>query len=283
VRVLSKRATIWCRVALAVGLWLTHTAWAAGAAGTASEATVGPGDLLQIGVSGYPELSVNTRISSNGDITYPYVGSVAVKGMTTSQVESLLAKRLTEGAFVRQPQVTVLVIEVQSQLVAVMGQVNKPGQYPLQASHKVLDLLAQAGGVVQGAVGGLVVNGTGVAGDDATLVRRDGTKVSISLPGLFSGDPAQNPSVAGGDSIYVPRAPQFYVYGEVQRPGVYKLERNMTVSQAISAGGGLTDRGSDRRVVVKRRDRDGAERQHKVRGGDLVQTDDVLLVKQSLF
>ncbi len=277
---LSKRATIWCRVSLVVCLWFTHTAWAAG---MASDATVGPGDLLQIGVSGYPELSVNTRISSNGDITYPYVGSVAVKGMTTSQVESLLAKRLTEGAFVRQPQVTVLVIEVQSQLVAVMGQVNKPGQYPLQASHKVLDLLAQAGGVVQGAVGGLVVNGTGVAGDDATLLRRDGTKVTVSLPGLFSGDPTQNPSVAGGDSIYVPRAPQFYVYGEVQRPGVYKLERNMTVSQAISAGGGLTDRGSERRIVVKRRDRDGTERQRKVHGGDLVQTDDVLLVKQSLF
>ncbi len=277
---LSKPATIWCRVSLLVCLWFTHTASAAGAS---SDATVGPGDLLQIGVSGYPELSVNTRISAAGDITYPYVGSVAVKGMTTSQVESLLAKRLTEGAFVRQPQVTVLVIEVQSRLVAVMGQVNKPGQYPLQASHKVLDLLAQAGGVVQGAVGALVVNGTGVAGDDATLLRRDGTKVSISLPGLFSGDPTQNPSVAGGDSIYVPRAPQFYVYGEVQRPGVYKLERNMTVSQAISAGGGLTDRGSDRRVVVKRRDRDGTEHQHKVRGGDLVQTDDVLLVKQSLF
>ena len=280
---LSKPATIWCRVLLVVGLWFTHTAWAAGAVGPATDATVGPGDLLQIGVSGYPELSVNTRISSNGDITYPYVGSVAVKGMTTSQVESLLATRLTAGAFVRQPQVTVLVIEVQSQLVAVMGQVNKPGQYPLQASHKVLDLLAQAGGVVQGAVGGLVVNGTGVAGDDATLVRRDGTKVSISLPGLFSGDSTQNPSVAGGDSIYVPRAPQFYVYGEVQRPGVYKLERNMTVSQAISAGGGLTDRGSDRRIVVKRREPDGTERQHKVRGGDVVQTDDVLLVKQSLF
>lgn len=280
---LSKPATIWCRVSLLVCLWFTHTAGAAGAAGASSDATVGPGDLLQIGVSGYPELSVNTRISATGDITYPYVGSVAVKGMTTSQVESLLAKRLTDGAFVRQPQVTVLVIEVQSRLVAVMGQVNKPGQYPLQASHKVLDLLAQAGGVVQGAVGALVVNGTGVAGDEATLLRRDGTKVSISLPGLFSGDPTQNPSVAGGDSIYVPRAPQFYVYGEVQRPGVYKLERNMTVSQAISAGGGLTDRGSDRRVVVKRRDRDGTEHQHKVRGGDLVQTDDVLLVKQSLF
>jgi polysaccharide export outer membrane protein len=280
---LSKPATIWCRVLLLVGLWFTHTAWAAGAVGPATDATVGPGDLLQIGVSGYPELSVNTRISSNGDITYPYVGSVAVKGMTTSQVESLLATRLTAGAFVRQPQVTVLVIEVQSQLVAVMGQVNKPGQYPLQASHKVLDLLAQAGGVVQGAVGGLVVNGTGVAGDDATLVRRDGTKVSISLPGLFSGDPTQNPSVAGGDSIYVPRAPQFYVYGEVTRPGVYKLERNMTVSQAISAGGGLSDRGSDRRIFVKRRGQDGTERQHKVHGGDLVQTDDVLLVKQSLF
>jgi polysaccharide export outer membrane protein len=81
----------------------------------------------------------------------------------------------------------------------------------------------------------------------------------------------------------VPRAPQFYVYGEVQRPGTYRLERNMTVSRAISASGGLTARGTERRAIVKRRDQQGEEHEVSVAGSDLLRPDDVLLIKESLF
>ncbi len=121
------------------------------------------------------------------------------------------------------------------------------------------------------------------AGDQAILVRRDGTRLDISLRKLFDGDPANNPPVVAGDSLYVPRAPQFYIYGEVQRPGVYRLEPHMTVAQAISEGGGLTPKGSDRQVSVKRVDPDGKERRAHVRTGDPVRADDVLLVKQGWF
>ena len=89
--------------------------------------------------------------------------------------------------------------------------------------------------------------------------------------------------VAGGDTVYVPRAPQFYVYGEVQKPGMYKLERGMTVSRAISAGGGLTTRGSERRVVIKRKDKNGKEQQYSAKGSDLLAADDVVMVKEGLF
>jgi polysaccharide export outer membrane protein len=142
----------------------------------------------------------------------------------------------------------------------------------LTVSQHALDALAQAGGVINI-----------IAADDATLIRKDGAKVPIDLIAMFSGDPTQNPAVAAGDTVYVPRAPQFYVYGQVQRPGVYRLERRMTVSQAISAGGGLTPKGSERWLVVKRRDAAGKERKVSVSSSDFLQPDDVLLVKESLF
>jgi polysaccharide export outer membrane protein len=118
------------------------------------------------------------------------------------------------------------------------------------------------------------------AADEATLIRKDGSKSTLDLQRLFDGDPTQNPTVNGGDTIYVPRAPQFYIYGEVQKPGMYRLERNMTVSRAISAGGGLTPKGSERRVVVKRRDAGGKERTLSLDGSSAILPDDVIYVKQ---
>jgi polysaccharide export outer membrane protein len=242
------------------------------AAGTAADYRIGAGDLLHAGVAGYADMTADLRVSESGSITFPYIGQVPVAGLSTAEAEVQIAQRLVTGAIVRQPQVSVLVADYQSQPVAVMGQVNAPGQYPLKASRKVVDLLAQAGGPI---------NET--AGDQATLLRKDGSKVTLDLRLLFEGDPQQNLPVAGGDIIFVPRAPVFYVTGQVQRPGSYKLQRDMTVAQAISAGGGLTLRGSDRRVVAKRRDAGGKQREVPVRSADVVLSDDVLTVKESLF
>jgi polysaccharide biosynthesis/export protein len=240
--------------------------------GEASDYRVGADDLLKISVFLHPELSVDSRVSKSGKITFPLLGEIDATGLSTADLEQVLTQRLQEGGYVRGPHVSVLVTEYESQLIAVMGQVTKPGQYALTNSSKVLDLLAKAGGVI---------NET--AGNEATLVRHDGSKMSIDLHALFEGDPAQNPAVVGGDTIYVPRTPVFYVYGEVQKPGVYRLERNMTVTQAISAGGGLTPKGSQYRLSVKRRDPSGNMRDVSVKGQDFLQPDDVLSVKESWF
>ena len=237
-----------------------------------SDYRVGAGDLLHINVFDHPELQVDLRVSESGKVTFPLLGQIAVAGLSTHDVESSLTRGLADGGFVRQPQVSVLVTDFQSQKISVMGQVARPGQYALTASERVLDALAQAGGVVNL-----------IAADDATLLRRDGTKVPLDLLALFTGDPTQNPPIGAGDTVYVPRAPQFYVYGQVQRPGVYRLERQMTVSQAISAGGGLTPKGSERWLVVKRRDAGGKERKVSVSSSDFLRPDDVLMVKESLF
>jgi polysaccharide export outer membrane protein len=234
---------------------------------------LGPGDLLKITVFNYPDLATDVRISQSGNLTYPLLGQLQVTGLSTRQAETLLTERLTAGGFIRNAQVSVLVVEYQSQKISVMGQVEKPGQYALTESSRVLSLLAQAGGVINGA-----------AADEAVLVRADGTKKSIDLTAMFNGDAAQNPAILSGDAIFVPRAPQFYIYGEVQRPGVYRLERNMSVAQAIAAGGGLTPKASERRIHVRRRDpKTKQERVSSIATTDLLLPDDVLIVRQGLF
>jgi polysaccharide export outer membrane protein len=233
---------------------------------------LGAGDLLKIVVFDHEELSVDVRVSQTGNITFPLVGQLPVTGLSARDAELLLARRLIEGGFVKQPQVSVLVSEYQSQKVAVMGQVTKPGQYPLDSFKKVLDVLAMAGGVLNES-----------AADEASLVRADGSRAAIDLPKLFDGDPAMNLPVQDGDTLYVKRAPQFYIYGQVQHPGQYRLARNTSISQAISIGGGLTPRGTQRGAIIKRVDAKGVEQRISVSDKELLQPDDVLMIKASLF
>jgi polysaccharide export outer membrane protein len=242
------------------------------AAASAEDYRLGAGDLLKILVFDHEELSVDVRVSQTGNITYPLVGQIPVAGLSTRDAELLLARRLSEGGYVKQPQISVLVSEYQSQKVSVMGQVTKPGQYPLDASKRVLDVLAMAGGVL---------NDT--AAEDATLVRADGSRAIIDLEKLFDGDPALNLAVQDGDTVFVAHAPQFYIYGQVQHPGQYRLTRKTTISQAISLGGGLTPRGTQRGAIVKRVDAKGREIKLSVKDEDVLQPNDVLLIKASLF
>lgn len=257
------------RILLAMLLWGLALSTAPAAEG---DYRLGPGDLLKISVFDHPELATEARVSHSGNITFPLVGQIAVTGLSTADVERSLAQSLATGGFIRQAQVSVLVMEYESQKVAVMGQVLKPGQYPLAGANHVLGVLALAGGL----------DGR-TAADHATLLKRDGSKFVIDLAALLDGDMSQNAEIAGGDTLNIPRAPQFYIYGEVQKPGMYRLERNMTVSRAISAGGGLTPRGSERRTVVKRRDEKGIEREYSAKSSDILAADDVVFVRESWF
>ncbi len=237
-----------------------------------SDYKVGAGDLVKITVYGASDMSTEVRVAESGGITCPLIGPVQVAGLSTGEIEKLLATRYVDGGFLRQPQIAVLITEFMSQKISVLGHVTKPGQYAQRGSANVLGLLAEAGGV-----------NPQTAADRATLTRADGTQSEIDLEKLFDGDPAQNLAVGGGDRIYIPKADQFYVYGQVQKPGQYKLERSMTVSRAISASGGLTARGTERRAIVKRRGPDGAEKEYSVKGTDVLQPDDILFIKESLF
>jgi polysaccharide export outer membrane protein len=135
-----------------------------------------------------------------------------------------------------------------------------------------MDLLGQAGGVQIDA-----------AADDAKLIGKDGVTRAIDLRGLFAGDPNANLTVRDGDTIFVPRSPQFYIYGQVQHPGVYRLERGMTLLQAIAAGGGLTEKGTARSLSIKRTDAAGVERTLSAKKAVQLRNADVIIIKESLF
>jgi polysaccharide export outer membrane protein len=249
-------------------------AFGAGSA-LAADVLIGPGDVLKVTVFNNPELATETRVSESGAISFPLVGEVGVMGLQPADVEKKVASLLERGGFVRKPQVNVLVTVFQSQQISVLGQVNRPGRFPVEGRRTLVDVLAQAGGVSS-------------EGSDMAYVIRTVNgktqKLPINLPAMMrSGNMEQNPELSGGDVVYVERADRFYIYGEVQRPGTYRLEADMTVVQALSAGGGLTPRGTERGLRIKRRGKNGKMVETEVGQTDTLQPNDVLYVKESLF
>lgn len=241
----------------------------------AADIELGPGDTLRVNVYGHPDLSLEARVSESGSISYPLIGEVKVSGLSPAAAQKKIAGMLERGGYLRNPQVNISVTQNQSQQVSVLGQVTRPGRYPVDGKRSLTDILALAGGMTQD------------AGDTVTLVRtRNGktAKESLDIHAMVkTGDMNKNLQLKTDDVIYVERAPRFYIYGEVQHPGTYKLERNMTVIQALSVGGGLSPRGTDRGVRLKRRDADGTLREITAKHEDIVQTDDVVYVRESLF
>lgn len=256
-------------------LWLMALAMLAGASlAGADELPLGTADVLKITVYNNPDLATEARVSAGGFITFPLLGQVAVAGLPTAAAEKKLAGLLESGGFVKKPQVNIIVTQMQSQQVSVLGQVNRPGRFPIDASRNALDVLALAGGV----------NPDG--GDSITVLRKrngETSKESIDIVEVVRSGKINELDLSGGDVVYVERAPRFYIYGEVQRPGLFRLERSMTVLQALAAGGGLTPRGTERGLRVKRRDAAGKLQILEVQHDDLLRPDDVVYVKESLF
>jgi polysaccharide export outer membrane protein len=240
------------------------------------EHTLGAADVIRVTVFQNPDLSVESRISEQGVISYPLLGNVAVAGLTVSQAEQKIAKALRDGGFVLKPQVSILLLQIRSAQVSILGQVAKPGRYPIESTNmKVSELIASAGGVVPGGADTVTLAGT-----------RNGkpVKFDIDLPAILqAGKSELDVPVAAGDILFVDRAPSLYIYGEVQRPGMTRLERGMTVMQALAAGGGLTARGTERGLRIHRRDANGVVRVIEPRMNDFVERDDVIYVRESLF
>lgn len=244
---------------------------------------LGPGDVVKATVFGQPDLSGVSRIGENGMISFPLIGDVLIGGLSTGEAEAKLARLLSEGGYVRDAQVSIFVEQRRRTLansVLILGHVARPGKYPLQGVSEegvqsLVDLLAVAGGP----------NGDSAA-DRLMLFRRDGDnvhKLQIDLTTLLrEGELQQNVGLIGGDIIFVPEMDVFYIFGQVQSPGRYRLERNMSVMQAISVGGGIGTRGSERGIQVKRT-LNGKVQTFKAGLDDELQAGDVVYVKESLF
>ncbi len=255
---------VWCALLLAAPAWAVS-----------DDYRIGTGDVLRITVYGQPDLATEVRVSEAGSITFPLVGEVKVAGNTPAQGEAEITRRLAKGGFILEPFVSLNVVQYRGQQVSVLGRVNRPGKHNLEKPGRITEALALAGG--------LVPDGA----DVVTLVRtRDGKTEyrNIDIVALFrSGGETDNLPVEDGDVINVARQPMFYIYGEVQRPGTFRLEQNMSVAQALSVGGGITPRGTQRGLRILRRDDSGATQEIPVKLGDPVQKDDVIFVKESLF
>jgi len=260
---------------IAAALLACSASMAGGAMATPAELPLGPGDVMRVSVYGNPDLSLETRVSETGAITFPLVGQVGVGGLTVAMAEKKISGMLEAGGYLKKAQVNIIVSLLASQQVSVLGQVNRPGRYPVDGKRSVLDVLALAGGIsVEG-------------GDAVSLVRtRKGktTRETLDVVQMVrSATLDGNVDVAGGDMIFVERAPRFYIVGEVQRPGAFRVERQMTVQQALSAGGGLTPRGSNNGLRITRKDASGQAATFEVKQSDLVQVDDVITVRESWF
>jgi len=275
-------ARLFAAFALAAGL-VQGAAAASAAPASQQQAAVadyrlGVGDVLHILVYQNPDLTLDARVSDSGFISFPLLGAIKVGGLTVSQAEALIADGLKKGDFVKSPQVTVVLMQVRGSQVSVLGQVNRPGRYPLEQAHtRLSDVLALAGGVA-----------ATTGSDIVTIVgTRDGkpVRLEVDLPRVFADHDAQaDVALQNNDVVWVDRAPIVYIYGEVQRPGPMRLERGMTVMQALASGGGLTQRGTERGIRVHRRNPTTGKIDVVQPGmDDAVVDGDVIYVRESLF
>ena len=268
-----------CRFVLVV---LLAVAGASGTASAQSSATLAAGDVLKITVYGNPDLTTTTRVLPNGTISFPLIGEVSVGGSSPVDAERVIANKLSSGGFVRNAAVSIFVQErsaVVSSSVTLLGQVGRSGTYSLdpespEGVSTLIDLLAKAGGPTE------------KAADYCYLIRNENgqsKKVRVDLAGLLrNGDIKANAPLAKGDVVLVPEMDVFYIYGEVQRPGRYRLEQDMTVMQGLSVASGMTPRGSNKGIVLNRRDGNTV----KSLASDLddhMQPNDVVYVKTAVF
>ncbi len=253
-----------------------QAAAAATTAGVPNEYKLGSGDVVRITVFQNPDLTLEGRVSEAGVVSYPLLGSVRLGGLSATAAEKLIADGLRKGNFVKQPQVSLVVMQVRGSQASVLGQVNRPGRYPIEvADMRLTELLATAGGIAASGTDIVVLTGL-----------RDGKafRHEVDLPTLFAeGGAAKDIVVLNGDTVFIDRQPLVYIYGEVQRPGPMRLERGMTLLQVLASGGGLTLRGTEKGIRVNRKAPDGSISTVAPGLTDKLQEGDVVFVRESLF
>jgi polysaccharide export outer membrane protein len=275
--------------------------WAAGHALPAQDAyEIGPGDVLKIVVLGQAEMSGDAPVDPEGMLTFPVLGKVKASALTAKELERKLTTLLADG-YLKRPEVSVTIQEYRSQRVYVTGEVQKPGVYALKTERTLLAVLGEVGSLLPSAGHELVVirppqglpsqpadatpaeTPVGEGGEGQAVAAPPGAETfRISLADLRAGKPEANMVLQVGDTIHVPKAAQVYVSGRVARPGAYRYEAGTTVLQILALAGGVTERGSSRRIKVVRLVGD-KKREIKVKLTDPVSPEDTIIVPESFF
>lgn len=255
---------------------------------------IGPSDILRVTVYGHDDLTQTVLVQPDGTFTFPLVGRVKGSDMTPAELEKKIVILLSRG-FIRNPQVTVVVQEYRSKTVYVVGEVARPGPYPLAGRTTLVEVLAKAGPTPNAgaevvvvrphqaaAVRGPVLPTEVAEGVDAAPDKPRAEVFRVTLGAIQAGDLDQNLALQPNDTVFVPQAPKIFVTGEVRNPGAYGWFPGMTTRQLISLAGGLTPDGSDGRLKVVRQV-DGKSQESKIKLDDPVKPADTVVVRRRLF
>ena len=240
---------------------------------------IGPQDQLKITVFGEEGLDNTYVVDAGGSITFPLVNRVMAAGLTEAEFQDQLRARLADG-YLKNPQVRVEIFAYKSQSVMVGGEVRSPGRVPMAGAMTLPEALAAAGSPKETASNEVIVTHARKARADGTLTAPD--SVHVNLNDLKLGKTGQDIFLQDGDTIFVPEAQRFYISGQVHNQGSYILAAGLTVQQAIAMAGGLTDRGSDKRVSATRIV-NGKPKEIKLKLEDKVQANDVISVGNRFF
>jgi polysaccharide export outer membrane protein len=259
----------------------------------ASDYQIGPDDILKITVYGHEDLTQAVVVQPDGTFAFPLIGRVEAKDLTPRELEKLIAERLLRG-FIKSPQVTVVVSEYRSKMVFVVGEVVRPGTYPLTGGTTVVELLSKAGPMTPAASSEVVVvrprgNAPGPllpsdvgADGDAGPARLAADVFRVNVRDIQAGDIEKNLRLHPGDTVFVPVAPKIFVSGEVRSPGGFAFVAGMTVRQAVSLAGGFTEDGSSGGIRVVR-EVQGKPKEVKLKLDDRLLPGDTIVVKAKLF
>jgi polysaccharide biosynthesis/export protein len=228
---------------------------------------LGPGDGIQVIIYGQPEAAVTTRIKADGTVVMPFIGAVKAEGETNISLAKVVADRMVAGGYLKDPLVNIEVNLYASKTVNVAGRVGGPAIVPLDKPYTVLEVLLKTGWVRDNGANYVYLNRPGAA------------EKRLEIESMVRGDAANNPLLSPGDTIYVPDADSFYVYGAIAGTGRYPILPGMTVRQAITIAGGVTSSGSINKIVLLRGD--GKEVDAEL--SQKLEKNDVLVVKERMF
>jgi polysaccharide export outer membrane protein len=273
-------------IALVIFLGLAMLAAGSAGAQESKDYIVGAGDILEIQIWGHDDLSRKVEVSKEGAFSFPFIGRVDATGKSVFSIETYMASKLGDGYLV-SPQVNISVAQYINQKVFLFGEVNRPGSYTIKGKTYLLELVSDAGGFTpnRGSVCEIVrpKNAEAKNRPATSAMAKDNEVIELNLDDLIAGKgDFQMAYVRPGDSVYIKTAADFYVIGEVNRPGKYKWERGLTVLQAISTAGGGTPRASLKRINLIRKD---GEKEIEVRPGlnDPLMPNDIVKVPESYF
>lgn len=247
---------------------------------------IGQGDILTISVWAQPELSGQFKVDGSGALALPLIGSVPAAGRSVADILTDVRTRLADG-YVNNPQVAVSVAEFKSQRVYVVGEVRTPGVVPLSGALTLIEALTRVGSFTDYAGGELLVvrppaDRPATAGP--ILPNEPGAQevLRVDVQTLQSRGPSQNIELRDGDTVVVPRAEVVYIIGQINGPGSYTYEKDMTLLQLISRANGVTDMGTTKRLKIVRIV-DGKRSEVKASVGDKLRPGDTVVVASRWF